>query len=171
MADAPRAAPTMSVIGFDVSLNSTGWARLAYDTGDLIDCGTIVTDPADSLMRRLRALRDGVLAVLADGCDVAIEEGISHRSGAVTRKLAMAWYVVADAVWDRLGVEPATVNVATVKRTATSNGSARKAQVMAAAVLRWGPDADHPDIADAAWVAECARRDLHRQFPEPPEAA
>ena len=156
----------MNVIGLDVSLTSTGWACLDYDSGDLVDCGTIATNPADNLTHRIATIYAAVRDIIGrhEGCDVAIEEGVAHRSGTTTRVLAMAWAAAALAVVHASTIEPAEINIGTVKRTATGMGNADKKLVTAAAVARWGQKCHQLDIADAAWVAECGRLRLIEQW-------
>ena len=156
----------MNLIGLDVALTRTGWAVLDYNWGHLRDCGLIETDPGWNLIERLNHIGEetGWLMRQWEGSDVAIEEGISHRNGAVTRKLAMAWAAVALAVNRTQGVEPATVNLATAKKLATGKGNATKAEMITAAVNRWGTPEGDSDVADAAWVAEVLRQDLIKRF-------
>lgn len=162
--------PTMTVLGFDVSLRRTGWAALGYERGELLDCGTLTPSPDLPLVERLSALQIAVRDVIDDcqdrgGVDVAIEEGIAYRSGKTTRLLAMAWSAVAVAVWGRLGIEPYAVNTSEVKKAATGEGNASKNRVTNAAVGKWDLRADDPDIADACWVAEVCRLHMHSRFP------
>lgn len=156
----------MNVLGFDPSLARTGWAAVDYDTGQLVDCGVIATNPGDHVLERLEHLEVGVLHVVRrfDRADVGIEEGVSHRSGLVTRRLAMAWATVALTCWRRLAVHPHEVSIGTVKRAATGHGNADKATVTAAAVTKWGTRCDDPDIADAAWIAHITRAHLLDTF-------
>ena len=161
--------PTMYVIGFDVSIARTGWAAITYDHGTWVRGGVIRTDSRLELLPRLAEIRRqtwDILELFDHGVDVAIEQGISYRSGEVTRKLAMAWATVALSCSDRMGIEPHEVNVSTVKSLAAGNGHAQKSEVVAAAVARWGDETHDPDIADAAWIAEACRLHMHRQFPE-----
>ena len=161
--------PTMYVIGFDVSIARTGWAAITYDHGTWVRGGIITTDARLNLLPRLAEIRRqtwDILELFDHGVDVAIEQGISYRSGEVTRKLAMAWATVALSCSDRMGIEPHEVNVSTVKSLAAGNGHAQKSEVVAAAVARWGDETHDPDIADAAWIAEACRLHMHRQFPE-----
>lgn len=148
-------SPRMTVLGLDVSLRSTGWAVLTYEDGALVDCGVITTTARNTLAARLRQIHRAVQH-LGDHADVGIEEGVAHRSGTTTRILAAAWGAAV------LGtrVDPHTVNVSTLKRLATGKGNATKAEMIAAAVDRWGPTVHHPDIADACWIAEATRLHL-----------
>lgn len=156
----------MAVVGLDVSLNRTGMVRLGYDRGDLLAFATITHRPNTETFDKLTAIYHQVNGFICPGDDVAMEGGISHRSGEVTRKLAWAWAAAAMGAIHRLGTHPIEVNGSTVKRTATGNGAAGKPQVTAAAVARWGVVLDDPDLADAAFVAECGRLQLLEQFPE-----
>jgi Holliday junction resolvasome RuvABC endonuclease subunit len=156
---------TATVVGFDVSLARTGWAVLDWETGCLIRCGVIETNPRDPFVERLWDIHQGAWAVvdraLAEAvvADVGLEAGIHRGSGAVTRKLAAAWGAVLMAAGDTTEIEPDTEHPtpAEVKKLATGKGNATKAQVMAAACERWGSPAADADIADACWVAEFVR--------------
>ena len=165
-------APTMHVIGFDVSLTRTGWAALDYEHGDLVGAHAIPTDATMPLPARLDIIDQAVRAAISTfdrrgGVDVAIESGFMGGSGSTTRKLAMAWGVAVLAMWQRLGeVQPHEVTPAEVKKLATGNGNAKKPAVMEAAVARWGEQANDPDIADACWVAEHCRLFMHAKYPE-----
>ena len=159
--------PTLTTIGFDVSIARTGWAAITYDHGTWVRGGVIRTDSRLELLPRLAEIRRQTWDILEQfdhGVDVAIEQGISYRSGEVTRKLAMAWATVALSCSDRMGIEPHEVNVSTVKSLAAGNGHAQKSEVVAAAVARWGDETHDPDIADAAWIAEACRLHMHREF-------
>ena len=168
-------APTMHVIGFDVSLSRTGWAALTYEHGELVGAHTIPTDATMPLPARLDVIDQAVRAAISTfdrrgGVDVAIESGFMARSGSVTRKLAMAWGVAVLAMWQRTGgIQPHEVAPNEVKKLATGRGDAKKDAVMEAAVARWGEQANDPDIADAAWVAEHCRLFMHAKFPDPEE--
>ena len=160
---------SMTVIGFDVSLRSTGWAALNYDTGALVDVGLIETQPTDNITGRIAHIHETALDILHrfDSYDVALEEGIAHRSGTTTRVLAMAWAAVALAAWRACGIEPAVINIGTIKRTATGTGTADKRAMVGAAVARWGPDMFRSgDIADAAWTAETFRQQQQQENAE-----
>jgi Holliday junction resolvasome RuvABC endonuclease subunit len=154
-----------SIIGFDPSMNSTGWAQLDYETGGLLDCGIIRPTGAINTIEKLDIIDREVRALCRrDGVDIAIEEGISYRSGAVTRMLAQVWGVVALAAWQATSVHIGEINISAVKVLATGHGKASKDQVTDAAVARWGNRAGQNDIADACWVAEAHRLWLHKQF-------
>lgn len=171
------------VLGLDLSMLSTGWALLDYETGDLVDCGTITTTPDDSPGQRLAHIRDRVMGILNDyrlACvDVALEEGIVHRNRQVSRELAGLYYVIWLACFDRLGVDPIDVNISTAKRAAAEymraqgfvvQGAGAKDIVLLTATRRWGERANQNDIADACWIAEVARRQIQRRYADMVEA-
>lgn len=149
------AQATMTVLGLDVSLRSTGWAVLTLDDGELVDCGVITTSPTGTLAKSLRQIHRAVKH-LGDHGDVGIEEGVAHRSGATTRLLAAAWGAAVLGT----GKDPHIVNISTAKRLATGKGNATKAEMVAAAVARWDDRCAQHDIADAAWIAEATRLHL-----------
>lgn len=157
---------TMQILGLDVSLRSTGWAAITYETGDLVDCGLVTSTPGSDYVETLGHIYAEVrdLARRHLHADIAMEDGISYLSGTVTRQLAGAWSAAALAATHALGAPVAAVNVATVKKTATGRGNATKALVTAAAVERWGDGVNQSDIADACWVAEAHRLWLHAHF-------
>ena len=146
----------MNVLGLDVSLISTGWAVITLDDDELVDCGRICPPEYAQIRDRLAHIRGQVRRLCDEFTPVetAVEEGIAYRGGRTTRHLAAAWGAALCGLRD----EPQIVNISTAKRLATGNGSASKAQMTAAAVERWGPAVDQSDKADAAWVAEVARR-------------
>ena len=163
---------TTAVLGLDVALSRTGWTTLSYTDGGLLDCGVVKTSPQLAFLERLVTIRDAVDEILDDvrgdehDIDVAIEDGIAYRSGTTTRRLAMAWAMAVIAVWDAEGIEPHIVKPTEVKLLATGRGNAKKNEVQAAAVERWGPRMDDSDVADAAWVAEHARLRMRDLYPE-----
>ena len=161
---------TMHVVGLDVALRSTGWAAITYESGELVDCGLITTrggglDLAASLCTI--GSRVSLVCRRFDNPDVAIEEGIAHRSGHTTRMLAHAWGAAFTAAYQTTGCAAAVINISTIKTTA---GAQDKAGIVANAAARW-PNHDGAltkpgctDIADALWCAETHRLWLHEHF-------
>ena len=165
------------VIGFDTALTVTGAIAMDYDTGELVGACTFVTDPKVPLVARIAGLNEVVTGWIGqvmsgyESANVAIEDGISHRNGATTRKLAMAWTAVALAAFHSNGIPPMVVNVTEAKRMATDNARATKDDMIDAANERWTnfatlaqPTKHASDIADAAWVAEVARQWIRREM-------
>ena len=69
------------ILGLDLSLRCSGWARLDYETGDLFDAGVITTDTRDPIDVSLRsiaaAVRDVVERTVFDNECVKIAEGLA----------------------------------------------------------------------------------------------
>jgi Holliday junction resolvasome RuvABC endonuclease subunit len=134
---------------------------LDWETGCLIRCGVIETNPRDPFVERLEQIHlnaRGVLLGASAAVDVGVESGFAHGSGETTRKLAAAWGVVSLACWALAAIDPCQVTPAEVKHLAAGKGNATKAEVMAAACQRWGSPAADADIADACWVGEFVRQ-------------
>ena len=49
--------PTLTTLGFDVSIARTGWAAITYETGDWVRGGIITTDARLNLLPRLAEIR------------------------------------------------------------------------------------------------------------------
>lgn len=154
----------MNVLGLDLALGRSGWAVLDYELGDLVDFGSVTTDPKTPTVERISGIVAAVRRVITTEnlCDVAIEDGWAGRNGTTTRRLAGVWWAVATTVWDATGIEPAPVQPSEIKRLACGRGDAAKGEVTLAALNRWGiTDAD---IGDAAWCAEVLRLRLHTHY-------
>ena len=152
----------MNVLGLDLSLRSTGWAVLDYDTGALVDHGVIVTkaDPERPNFhgRALVYIRQEISGqwIRAGNPDIGIERmppiGGPRRGG---HHLVMVHGAI-QAFCAVVNVDPALPTVSEVKKHATGSGNADKAAMIQAAVDRWGVVLG-PDEADAAWVASWTR--------------
>lgn len=150
------------VLGFDVSLNRTGWAILNFKDGSLVDSGIIEPDRDFNLYQKLKFIALSTEDIFSDVefelANVALEGGFSGGSGKVTRVLAMAWAMVALTTYEVTGLEPAVYPPSQVKKLATGKGNAKKVEVTASAFSKWG--IDDPDIGDACWIAEMCRREI-----------
>lgn len=144
----------MLIVGLDLSLRCSGWARLDYETGDLFDAGVITTDTRDPIDVSLRSIAAAVRDVCRDAADVFVEQPIAYRSGTTTITIAM----VHGAVLASLPTVPVVALGPTeVKRHATGRGNADKDAMRVAAARRWG-ELLPSDEADAAWVADLGRQ-------------
>ncbi len=149
----------MRVLGLDPGLRATGWGVIEAAPGRLrhLACG-VVRSPADApLARRLDALFEGLLAVIARHRPdrAAVEETVVNVNAASSLKLGQARGVVLLAA-ARAGLEVAEYASRTVKRAVTGTGSAGKEQVAAMVrVLLPGALEAGPDAMDALAVAIC----------------
>ena len=147
------------LLGIDPGLRFTGWGVIESDGNRLrhVADGVIATDSEMAVPERLRALYDGLTALLALHCpaEAAVEETYVNRNGAATLKLGYARGValLAPAL---AGLVVAEYGAKMVKRAVVGNGNAEKAQV-ADMVRRLLPGAGlkRADAADALAVAIC----------------
>ena len=146
---------TARVCGLDVSLTCTGWA--APDGS----YGVLRPRVHDGKWRELRGaerlswLRDEVLALehehrvelfAIEGFAFGVKSSRSHEIGG-------AGWIVRVALWDA-GIPWIDVPPSSLKKYATSNGSAKKPDMQAAAYKRLGYQPDKPDDneIDALWL-------------------
>ena len=147
------------VLGIDPGLRFTGWGVIDSSGNRLthVADGVIATDNAESVPLRLKALHDGLAALIAlyRPDEAAVEETYVNRSGSSTLKLSYARGVALLAP-TLLGVSVAEYGAKTVKMAVVGTGGADKDQVtmmvrrlLPAAVLK------RADAADALAVAIC----------------
>ena len=147
------------ILGIDPGLRTTGWGLVEAEGSRLsfVACGTVVSDAADGLDRRLRALHVGLAAVIADHSphEAAIEETFVNRDPQSALKLghARAIGMVVPALAG-LVVHEYAANL--VKKTVVGVGHADKKQVATMVrLLLPRSDARSADAADALAVAIC----------------
>lgn len=151
-----------SLLGVDPGIVSTGWGVVAREPRGwrLVAAGTVRPDPAAPLAERLRAVHEGVGAVLrahAPGA-AAVEEafaGVNARS-AIRLGEARAVCLLAAA---QAGLPVHEVPPALVKKAVAGHGRAGKEAVRAAVLRALGVDEDDPrarlahDATDALALA------------------
>ncbi|MCL6608838.1 MAG: crossover junction endodeoxyribonuclease RuvC [Geminicoccaceae bacterium] len=149
----------MRVLGLDPGLRATGWGVIEAGAGRLrhLACGVVASPPDAPLARRLDALFEGLLTVIARYApdQAAVEETVVNRNAASSLKLGQARGVVLLAA-ARAGLEVGEYASRTVKRAVTGTGSASKEQVaaMVRALLPGAVEAA-ADAMDALAVAIC----------------
>ncbi len=147
------------VLGIDPGLRFTGWGVIDATGNRLIHVadGVIATDATESVPLRLKALHDGLAALLAlyRPDEAGVEETYVNRNGSATLKLGYARGValLAPAL---LGITVAEYAAKTVKMAVVGTGGADKDQV-SMMVKRLLPNATlkRADAADALAVAIC----------------
>ncbi|MEW6581699.1 MAG: crossover junction endodeoxyribonuclease RuvC [Actinomycetota bacterium] len=147
------------VIGIDPGLASTGYALVRRDGSRLVTvaCGTLRTSPRTPHADRLRALHDGVAALIdREGVvDAAIESWFVHPPSRTAMGMAEARGAILVALAGR-GLAVAEYAPNEVKQAVTGNGRAEKQQVRAmVARLASGPSAETDHAADALAIAIC----------------
>lgn len=149
----------LRLLGIDPGLRFTGWGLIETDGNRLrhLGDGVIATDSAMPVPDRLKALHDGLAALLVElrPHEAAIEETYVNRNGAATLKLGYARGIALLA--PALAGVPVTEYAAkTVKMAVVGTGGAEKAQVqMMVRRLLPGAGIRRADAADALAVAIC----------------
>ncbi len=152
----------MSVIrllGIDPGLRFTGWGIIDSDGNRLrhVADGVIATDADMAVPDRLRAIHEGLVALIAAHlpAEAAVEETYVNQNGAATLKLGYA-RGVALLTPALAGLAVAEYGAKMVKRSVVGNGNADKTQV-ADMVRRLLPGATlrRADASDALAVAIC----------------
>jgi crossover junction endodeoxyribonuclease RuvC len=150
--------PTL-ILGIDPGLRFTGWGLVQSDGNRLrhMADGVIATDAGQPVPDRLRALYEGLTALIAAHrpAEAAVEETYVNRNGAATLKLGYA-RGVALLVPALAGLRVSEYGAKAVKSAVVGNGNADKAQV-ADMVRRLLPGATlkRADASDALAVAIC----------------
>jgi crossover junction endodeoxyribonuclease RuvC len=149
----------ITLLGIDPGLRFTGWGLIVVDGNRLrhLADGVLSTSADDTVPVRLRALHDGLQALLAQyrPDEAAVEETYVNRNGQATLKLGYARGValLAPAL---AGIPVIEYGAKAVKSAVVGTGNAEKAQV-ADMVRRLLPGATlrRADAADALAVAIC----------------
>lgn len=149
----------MRLIGFDPGLRHTGWGVIETDGNRLryVADGTVRPPTEGDMASRLKAMHDGLAAVLAAymPAEAAVEETFVNANPESTLKLGQARGVVllAPAL---AGIPVAEYAPNRIKKAVVGTGHAGKEQVqMMVSRLLPGCRFSGPDAADALAVAIC----------------
>jgi crossover junction endodeoxyribonuclease RuvC len=147
------------ILGIDPGLRHTGWGVVDAEGFRLVfvACGALHPPTEGDLAHRLRALHDGLAAVIAAHRpdEAAVEETFVNRDPQSALKLGHARGValLAPAL---AGLEVAEYAANLVKKTVVGSGHAEKGQVaMMVKTLLPKSEAQGADAADALAVAIC----------------
>lgn len=149
----------MRILGLDPGLRHTGWGVIEHRAGRLsyLACGT-VNPPGDLPMAdRLKALHDGVAAVIREWKpdEAGVEETFLNKNPGTTLKLGHARGVVL-LIPSLFGLPVAEYSAKTVKQSVVGTGSATKDQIgIMIRTLLPGSNPPTEDAADALAVAIC----------------
>ena len=147
------------LMGLDPGLRFTGWGVVEVDGNRLrhVGDGVIATDSAEAVPERLRALHDGLMALLdrLRPDEAAVEETYINRGAASSLKLGYARGVVL--LCPALAGVPVTeYGAKSVKKSVVGTGNADKDQVeMMVRRLLPGALIKRSDASDALAVAIC----------------
>jgi len=151
--------PGVRILGIDPGLRHTGWGVIEAEGSRLafVASGAVHTESGQTLAERLRALHEGLAAVIAAHSpdEAAVEETFVNRDPQSALKLGHA-RGIALVVPALAGLEVAEYAANLVKKTVVGAGHAEKAQIaMMVKVLLPRSDALSADAADALAVAIC----------------
>ncbi|WP_407156707.1 crossover junction endodeoxyribonuclease RuvC [Bradyrhizobium sp. STM 3557] len=145
------------IIGIDPGLRRTGWGVIESEGNRLVYIGCGSVEPPDdlSLASRLRAIHEGLAAVLGEfkPAEAAIEQTFVNKDGVATLKLGQARGValLAPALF---GIEVAEYAPNQVKKTVVGAGHADKNQIgVMLKILLPKAEPPSPDAADALAIA------------------
>jgi crossover junction endodeoxyribonuclease RuvC len=159
----------MRLLGLDPGLRHTGWGVVEADANRLrfVACGVVDSDASAAIAIRLRAIYDGLAAVIRDfgPAEAAVEETVVNLNASSSLKLGHARGVVVLAA-AHAGLLVSEYAAKRVKRAVTGTGAASKEQVAhMVGVLLPGSQAAARDASDALAVAIChahCRATAHR---------
>ena len=145
------------IVGLDLSLTSTGVARISDDTPP--DLCTIPTKSDLALGMRLELIKNGIWGTI-HGADLVVVEDVvaTSRNGAT---VAMVHGLIRWMLW-RDSVPHTFIPPATLKVFATGRGNAGKDEMLASAIHRLGYQGHSHDVADALWLAHLGAHLLGR---------
>src|SRR5262245_52342095 len=158
LSGAMRAQP-IRIIGIDPGLRRTGWGIVEADGVRLtyVASGLVTSDAEEDLAYRLRAIYEGLLAVIASfhPQEAAVEETFVNKDARATLKLGQARGMALLAPAQK-GLRVAEYPPNVVKKTVTGTGHGEKRQI-AAMIGFLLPKArfESADEADALAIAIC----------------
>ena len=120
----------MVYIGLDQSYTSTGYCVLNDD--EIIDFGTIKTDPSESIHRRAGTAAKGIVDVINNYPESKVSiEGLAFGiRGSATRDLAGLQFVIMDRIYNQTHVDDVLIiTPKTIKKFATGSGGSAKKKV------------------------------------------
>lgn len=160
-----RQETTIRIIGIDPGLRRTGWGvvETAGNSLRFVASGTVTSNAADNLALRLKALHDGLFAVMRayEPAEAAVEQTFVNKDAVATLKLGQA-RGIAMLVPALLGLPVSEYAPNAVKKAVIGVGHGEKQQIhMMVKVLMPRATFDTDDAADALAIAICHTH--HRQ--------
>lgn len=150
---------SIRIIGIDPGLRRTGWGIVEAEGSRLIyvASGLITSDAEDSLAYRLRAIHEGLRAVITlhKPQEAAVEETFVNKDARATLKLGQARGIALLAP-AQSGLSVAEYQPNVVKKTVTGTGHGEKGQIQAMiGFLLPKARFESADEADALAIAIC----------------
>ena len=147
------------VVGLDPSLRATG---LALPDGELLTITTPACKkgcPLDERIERMRHIVGRVGVRVKIGCLVVIEGPAFGMNNKATHELAGLWWALVVRLAEQ-GNRIAVLSPGQLKKFATGNGNATKADMRMALYQRAGLDVSDDNQVDAFWLREAGRQQL-----------
>ncbi len=148
----------MRILGIDPG-TSCGWA--IWENGDVVHAGTwdLSTNRFEGAGMRFIAFERAFRSALR-GANLVAFEAVSSHKGVAAAHIYGGIVSHLQRIAQETGIPYTGIPVATVKRTATGKGNAKKDAMVAAANARWGLALTEAngggDEADARWIAVTA---------------
>lgn len=164
MAKSVTKSSKFRVLGIDPGLNVTGYGAIEMNRAgpEIIEAGTLRTDPNAETSHRIAQIYDDLSELLADMRPdlVAIEKLYAHYKHPRTAILMAHARGVVLLAAQRAGVAVRNLAATKVKKSLTGNGHASKRQVQRAiqTVCNLDKLPEPADVADAIAIALCAAR-------------
>lgn len=142
----------MQVLGLDLSLSSSGWCQLNYETGLPDATGIIKSDAKLRTEDRMYGIATEILSLVTeDISNVFVEYPLIAHSAVTSKRLNQLYGFVVCRIYHL--VPTVEVAVGTLKKWATGKGNAKKPEMMEAAFQKTGIEFLSDDIADATLCA------------------
>ncbi len=147
------------ILGIDPGLNTTGYAVIIRDSGNLrlVEAGIVRSRARDTLPMRLKELNDGIREVIASHPidAMALEQLFSHYERPRTAILMGHARGVICLAAGEAGLDICHYEPTRVKKVMTGNGRASKTQMQLAVKLQLGLESvpEPNDVADAMAIA------------------
>lgn len=149
----------MKILGLDCA-TSTGWALM--QNNKLIESGV-------QSFKKKRGESNGMLflryrkwlkdLIVVTSPDLVAYEQAHHRGGAAT-ELCVGLTTRVQEIATEYNIEYTSIHTATVKKTATGKGNAKKPEMIKAFTEKFNKIPDSDDEADAAFVALAAQLEV-----------
>ncbi len=150
-----------TIMGLDLSTTAAGVALIDYDTGDIVDTWEIVPSRKLNTSQRSRIIGRDVAELVRrhEPADIW-KEAVGTRQINTAIAMGRVHQAVDDHLMPRFRTQFGEVSPTEVKQLATGKGNAKKAEMIAAAELRWPGRQWTDNTADASWVADYGRARL-----------
>ena len=143
------------ILGLDLSLLSTGWARVTERQPVLLEVSVGVIEGKGAGMGRIDGILEELQPLVRSACLVVIE-GYSFGAKNKAHQVGELGGVVKHLLWQQ-GIEFVDIAPTVLKKFATGKGTAKKDQVRLGVYKRWGAEFETEHEIDAFVLAQIGR--------------